>query len=420
MGQHDVSTDERETLRELAGKWMELASLPAMAERRHLWTALNDLHAERPMVLFETLYLEDYVAEEELACQDPFLRDVERRLRWTIRHAEEVGDDLVVEPFWRVYWEIERSDYGVDICSAHAEDMQGGHVGYAFQHPIRTPDDISRLHPRTCRVHRARTRQRAEKLQSCFGDILPVVLHGTGRFHAGLTQDLYKLISNANLLTWIYDAPQALHDVMAVLRDDRLAFFDWLEREGLLGFNHTGWELVGSGSPGYTSALPQAGCAGAVRLRDLWVWMESQETSMVSPAMFEEFFLPYMAAVCGRFGFTYYGCCEPLHDRWGHIRRAIPNVRAVSISPWSNLHAMAERLGKDYVYSRKPKPWPISGENADWDALRQDVDDTLAAARNCNLAFVYRDVYRIGRDRNRLSQWVRMVRSRMNHSTPKG
>jgi len=31
MGQHDVSTDERETLRELAGKWMELASLPAMA-----------------------------------------------------------------------------------------------------------------------------------------------------------------------------------------------------------------------------------------------------------------------------------------------------------------------------------------------------------------------------------------------------
>ena len=187
----------------------------------------------------------------------------------------------------------------------------------------------------------------------------------------------------------------------------------WSAR-GCWGFNHTGWELVGSGSPGYTTALPQAGDAGTVRLRDLWVWMESQETTMISPAMFEDFFLPYMAAVCSRFGFTYYGCCEPLHDRWERIRQAIPNVRAVSISPWNDLRAMAEKLGRDYVYSRKPKPWPISGESADWDALRQDVDDTLSAARDCNLAFVYRDVYRIGRDRTRLRQWVEMVRSRID------
>ena len=53
-GYYRVSDSDRETLRRLAGRWMELASLPVMAERRRLWTALNDLHAERPMVLFET------------------------------------------------------------------------------------------------------------------------------------------------------------------------------------------------------------------------------------------------------------------------------------------------------------------------------------------------------------------------------
>lgn len=49
------------TLRNLAQHWIELAHLPVMAERKRLWTALKDLHAERPMVLFETWTLEDYV-----------------------------------------------------------------------------------------------------------------------------------------------------------------------------------------------------------------------------------------------------------------------------------------------------------------------------------------------------------------------
>ena len=134
---------------------------------------------------------------------------------------------------------------------------------------------------------------------------------------------------------------------------------------------------------------------------------------MISPRVFAEFFLPYMADVCRRFGLVYYGCCEPLHDRWEPICQAIPNIRAVSISPWSDQRSMAEKLGRNRVYSRKAKPWPISGDSADWDALRQDMDETLEAARDCNLEIVYRDVYRIGGDRTRLRKWVELARSRI-------
>ncbi len=123
---------------------------------------------------------------------------------------------------------------------------------------------------------------------------------------------------------------------------------------------------------------------------------------MISPRMFAEFFLPYMAKVCRRFGLVYYGCCEPVHDRWERITAAVPNVRAVSISPWCNQAIMAEKLGRGTVYSRKPKAWPISGENPDWDTLRQDLDETLRAARDCNLEIIFRDVYRICGDRARL------------------
>jgi len=143
-----------------------------------------------------------------------------------------------------------------------------------------------------------------------------------------LTFEAFRLLGNANLLTWPYDQPEALHRLMAFLREDRVAWFDFLEREGLLGLNNN-WTFVGSGSPGFTTALPAADYAGKARLKDLWVGVESQETTSISPDQFAEFFLPYMADVCRPFGLAYYGCCEPVHDRWHHIIKAIPQVRGV-------------------------------------------------------------------------------------------
>ncbi len=407
-----MNTNERQQLRKLASAWMELASQPIMSERRRLWTALHDLRGERPMVLFETALLENYIESSELICQQPFLRSIELRMRRMIRHAEEVGDDIAVPAFFRVYWEINWPDFGVPLYADHATDGTGGEIGYIYNHPVKTPADIDKLHRRSWLVDRASTLAHYGQLQDCFGDILPVVLHGTGGLFAGLTQDLFKLIGNDNLLAWTYDEPDSLHRIMRYLTDDRLAYFDWLESEALLGFNHTGWELVGSGSPGCTTSLPQDVDSAKVRQRDVWIWMESQETTMISPGMFAQFFLPYMAELCSRFGLIYYGCCEPVHDRWDLIKSQIPHIRSVSISPWCDKNIMAEKLGRTGVFSRKPRPWPISETVPDWDALQQDIDETYDAARDCNLEFIYRDVYRIA-DRHRLRTWTDLVRSRV-------
>jgi len=75
--------------------------------------------------------------------------------------------------------------------------------------------------------------------------------------------------------------------------------------------------------------------------------------------------------------------------------------------------AMGERLGKTCVFSRKPKPAPISGDNPDWDALAQDLDETFAATRDGCLEIIYRDVYRINGDRPRLRRWAEMARARI-------
>ncbi len=408
-----MNNKDREILRALASRWMELSTQPIMEERKRLWTALKDLHAERPMILFETWTLENYISDSELECEEPSLRGVERHLRWVIRHAEEVGDDIVLEPCWRIGWNIGGTGYGVEIRSHHAEDTTGAWIGYAFENPIKTPIDIEKLKPRNWWVNRESTFQWKERLEGIFGDIIPIELHGTTGLHAGLTSDLFRLIGNDRLMTWVYDEPNAIHKIMAYLRDDRLSYFDFLEREKLLGLNNNS-TLVGSGSPGFTTALPQPGYNGTPKLKDLWLWMESQETTAISPAMFNDFFLPYMADICKRFGLIYYGCCEPVHDRWNFLIQSIPNIRAVSISPWCDMQNIAEKLGKKYVFSRKPRPAPISGTSPDWNMLKKDVNETLSAAKDCNLEIVFRDVYRIGNDRKRLSKWVDLVRSQIN------
>ncbi len=408
------STHDRNQLRHLAGRYAEHANSPRMTENRRLWTALKDLRSERPMFRFDPGHLgEEFVAQHELKCQDTHLRQVEHWLLAAIRRIEEIGDDYTIDPCWRMGWQVTSSGYGVDIGARHDVDASGGAVGYHFDHPIRTPADIDRLVAPTYQVDRAASMAEAERLHAIFGDLLPVVLHGSRTLLSSLTQDLFKLLGNDNLLTWPIDEPDALDRVMIFLRDERLRWFHFLEHEGLLGAN-ANESSSGPGSPGYVSGLPAETPAGGMRLDQTWAWMESQETTTMSPRMFTRQFLPHMAEVAKLFGLVYYGCCEPVHDRWQAIRTAIPNIRAVSVSPWCDQRKLAAMVGHDVVLSRKPPPPLISGDHPDWDGLSADLDETLAATRGCNLEIIYRDVYRINSDRGRLRRWSDLVRARVD------
>jgi hypothetical protein len=197
---------------------------------------------------------------------------------------------------------------------------------------------------------------------------------------------------------------------MAYMLDDRLALFDFFEREGLLAAN-TDSQMAGPRSYGYVSDLPEPNSRDRVTLKDLWGWAESQEAENISPAMYQEFVLPYLAKLSERFGLVYYGCCERLHDRLPAIMDAIPNLRSVSVSGWSDLFQVAEMLGTKYVYSRKPTPAHISGANPNWELLEKDMKNTYAAARDSNLEILFRDVYTVDGDRTRLRRWVDMTKA---------
>jgi len=162
-----------------------------------------------------------------------------------------------------------------------------------------------------------------------------------------------------NLMLLMYDQPEALHRLMAWLRDEQMNFITWCEREELLTRNDGPSDGVGSGGIGYMGGdSPNGPC----RLSDLWGLSESQETVGVSPEMFAEFILPYQVPLMQKFKYAYYGCCEPLEQRIDHILPVMPNLRAVSVAPMADPEKMAAKLAGRYVYYRnRTRRMSVSG-----------------------------------------------------------
>jgi hypothetical protein len=419
-----MNGEDRKTIRDLAARWAETASLPVMAERKRLWKAVHDLKMERPMILVETgAFVDEYVPASELVCRDPILRNVEKYMRGSLRDAAELGDDTVLEPYFRLPWELAISDFGVPVETRPAVSCDGTSLGYSFNFPIAKPEEITKLKKRTFGVDREKTLSLKSALEEVMGDILPVKIGNydhfdtdygnnpwTGIFFFGLTWQIYRFIGNNGLLYWLYDAPDTIHRLMAYMRDDRIGLFEFLVKENLLDVN-TDTQMAGPRAYGYVSGLPGPGHRGPVKLKDLWGWAESQESTVISPAMFGEFVLPYLAELSAKFGLIYYGCCEPLHDRLELIMKAIPNLRSVSVSGWADFRKMADMIGRKYVFSRKPTPAYISGPNPDWELLKKDMQKTKDAAGGCNVEILFRDVYTIDNDWPRLRKWVEMTKA---------
>ena len=58
---------------------------------------------------------------------------------------------------------------------------------------------------------------------------------------------------------------------------------------------------------------------------------------------------------------------------------AVPNVRKISMSPWVAVEFGAERIGKDFVFSRKPSPALLAVDDWDPEAVRKDLLETIEA-----------------------------------------
>lgn len=410
---------DTEVLRRLAARKLEIAADPVNLERRELWYKHDAGAGGRPMVLAEYGGIRDPnppLPESRLECEDPWARGLERGFRAEIYQFESLRDDHVVEPYLTIGWHVKASDYGVQPTHHHAA-FDGVLGARRWDAPLKNLDaDFAKLRPRTFSVDREATWAARERLEKLFAGLLPVHIRGAYWWTLGMTWPAIELIGLENLMLFMFDDPQGLHRLMAFLRDDHLAYAQWLEREGLLCLNNRN-DYIGSGSMGYTADLPRPDWmpGDPVRTRDQWVLLESQETVGVGPDLFAEFIFPYQLSLAEHFGKCYYGCCEPVHSRI-HVLKKLPNLARISVSPWADEEVMARECGAEIVYSRKPNPALISTERFDEGAIRADLRRTLDVARGCRIELIMKDVHTLNNQPERLAGWVQLAREAVDEA----
>lgn len=401
-------------LRELAKRVLEASESPENKERVRLLYQHDTGPADRPVILSDTdggigMIIPDYAPR----CQEPWAQSYEAQLRGVLMHHEIIRDDEPVAPWVSTHWHMSISDYGVQPRNTCPEVEPGQKGAYHVDSVVENLErDFHLLHPRTFAVNKEASLAQKAFLEEVFDGILGVRMRGNPWWTMGLTQPAVFLIGLQELMMYMFDQPEALHRLMAFLRDDNMALLDWMTRENLLNLNNEN-DYVGSGSRGYTRALPQPSQeAGApVRTEDIWVLIESQESVGVGPRQYEEFIYPYENSLAQRFGGVYYGCCEPVNNRW-EVLKNMANLKRVSVSPWCDEEFMGEVLADKMVYSRKPNPTLISTEFFDEDLIRADLRKTLSVTskNRCSTELVMKDVHTLNGEPDRLARWVGIAR----------
>jgi hypothetical protein len=393
---YEITGQEIARLRELAKKQMEYARLPETARRVEQWTRNNDgLPAVPPVVVETWTFDPDMMPESVFFCTSPKAREIEYALLKNIREYELIRDDKVIPDFYPVPWKTDIDWFGIPAGKSRAKDSRGRDVGFSFDAPVRDLErDFGKLKPAAVSLDRRGTEREAAFIRETLDDILPVRITGQLR-GVELSEQAVSLCGMENLWTFLVDCPDAVHRLMNYLVENRRTVNEFYEREGLLTAV-CGNSDVGQSSYGFTARLSDKP-AGTVKLGDVWMFIEMEETSSVSPEMFREFFLPYAAELCTGLGAIYYGCCEPLHVNWPDIYKAVPNIRKVSVSPWCDERKMGELLrGTGVVYSRKPRANYLGvAQSLDEDAWRAHIGETFAAARPNPCEVIIRDVYQV-------------------------
>ena len=406
-------TAEKNYLRDLARKQLELSQLPIMREREKLWYAHNACEGTRPMISVEEGHYWKEMAPE-MHCTDPLHREMEYQLLNQIHRVEMIGDDRVVPDFYEI-------KYGVydKIVGLGQQEIQGdtrasdGTAGYHIIPQIEIiEEDFDKVQPTRFFFPEAVAEKKA-RIEEIIGDILPVrLVNASNNWGPSPLRTIIGIMGMENAYISMATEPEEFHRLMNFITEDAIRLYRWEEENGHMFLNN-GNTLIGSGNWCFTHELPREDFTGHVRSVDTWIHMNAEEACDISPAMFRDLILPYQKRLAKEFGLIYYGCCEPTSKFWDAGICEIENVRKVSISPWCDEHFMGERLsGKKIIYSRKPKDYLYisSQKELDEEAFRRNIRETIAATKGCKVEYIFRDVMTIHGNGKKVKRAVEIVR----------
>ena len=402
-----ISASDREILRDLARRQLELANDPRNLQNYADWMAngASKTQVTRPLIRIETNTFEHEIMPGMMRCEGEEARRIEQQMLRPIINFTLFGDDTLVPDYFEVADHYQFTPFGLPVRT-----QQTGGLGHHFI-PYLTDleEDDHLLGPSPFAVREDWAQQKLQQAQEVFGDILPVRRISNAAYCTPM-QDIVHIMNMDDMYIAMIDDEERFDAMLSRLVDDYIAFFRAQEASGTL---HTAARMqhLCQGTYCFTGELSDS--EPDAKLKDMWLFMDSQETAGVSPAMYRDLVFPHYKRVMDEFGLISYGCCEATHPIWDECLSKLPHLRKVSISPWCNEEFMGERLqGTGVTFLRKP-PATILGMNT------PDLDEaeTLAcfrktgkAAKGCKIEIIQRDVYTVGSNPEKVRRFVELAR----------
>lgn len=401
----DIITDkDRNRLRALACRQAEFAASGANEEILKKWRALGEGRRETPTVRLLFSNFTDEVIYTRLECEGKEARDIEEALLSTMAGRELFDDDTPISPAFDIQLSASVSPFGTAPKITRTDRGKGFHIDPVIEN---LEAEMDRLRGGTFKVDEEGTCKKYELVSDLFGDILPARFVQPSLTGA-ITNPLVHLMGMENYYISMYDCPDALHEVMDMATGVYERYYDHLERQGLL-LPACDISPVAQESFAFNHELPRD---KAVSTRDIWGFLESQETTAVSPSAFGEFVFPYQDRLARRYGLLSYGCCERVDAIWPDYLSKWKNLRKLSVSPFNNEKRVGEYLrGTKVVYYSKPRAEYVTNPGPlDEEALRTYFRGVYEAASGCLLEVAQREVGTIYGDYARGKRYVQIAK----------
>ena len=402
-----ISKRDRERLRDLASYQLELANSPRNRRLYADWMAngASKTQVTRPLIRIEINTFEHQLMPSFQKCEGEEARQIERQMLRPIINFTQFEDDTLVPDYFGVGDQFQFTPFNLPVKRQETGGL--GHHFIPYLHDLEEDDHL--LGTSVFAVREDLAQQKVAQAQDIFGDILPVRRISDAAYCTPM-QDIVHIMNMDDMYMAMIDDEDRFTAMLDRLTDDYIAFFKAQEASGTL---HTGARMqhLCQGTYCFTDELPDS--QPNARLKDMWLFMDSQETAGVSPEMYKELVFPYYKKVMAHFGLVSYGCCEASHPIWDNCLSTIPNLRKVSISPWCDEEFMGERLrGTGVTFLRKP-PATILGMDTptlDEDAALSCFRRTAKAAQGCKIEIIQRDVYMVGGSAAKVHRYVELAR----------
>jgi hypothetical protein len=399
-----VSVHDKGVLRELAGRYSELAHLDVQKERLARYRATNGLQPVRPVVLIEEVPWGEIRDDALTNVCTPELHWIEGSMRRALYQWETFQVDMVVPPVFSVGKHVSSSGIGLAVEDTVIQGDTGAYIAaHEYVDQLQTEEDLAKLCEPEITYEQESTEAALAVASEVLDGLMDVELHGHALM-CNLWDQIAEYRGVDSLLMDLAMRPEFMHATVQRFAELAESRFRQYEELGLLDPDQVQLHCT----VGCSDELPADDFDGTVRRKDVWGRCAAQIFGSVSPDMHDEFDLAYNEKLFGGCGLLYYGCCEPMDNKIDILRKRFKNLRKISITPWADPQRAADNIGSDFVLAAKPNPPFVALPTFNPEPVEAEIRNYCEAckANNTTLEFVLKDISTIANQPENLTQWA--------------